>query len=65
MEKIIGENIKRIRLSNNLTQKEFGKLLGFSARTVSDWENCNTEPDLTTLKKIAQVFNMRYEDILD
>ena len=53
MEKLnIGLNLRQIRIDNKLTQKEFGQKLGFSARTVSDWECGNTEPDLTTIKKL-------------
>ena len=65
MEKIVSQNIKNIRLINNLTQKEFGAKLGYSARTISDWENGNTEPDLKTIKLIVKIFNVAYEDILD
>lgn len=66
MEKaFIGENIKNIRKVANLSQAKFGSALGFSARTVSDWESGNTEPDITTIKKISKVFNVSYEDILD
>ena len=66
MEKIfIGNNIKAIRKINNLTQKEFGEKLGYSARTVSDWEAGNTEPDLTTIKLITIVFDVKYEEIFE
>ena len=62
---LIGKNIKEIRLSAKLTQKQFGEKLGFSARTISDWECENTEPDLYTIKEICKKFNVTYEDILD
>lgn len=66
MEKIfIGNNIKAIRKINNLTQKQFGEKLGYSARTVSDWEAGNTEPDLTTIKLITIVFDVKYEEIFE
>ena len=61
----IGNNLKSIRKQNKLTQKEFGKKLGYSARTISDWENGNTELDLTTVKKIVTIFDACYEDIFD
>jgi putative transcriptional regulator len=32
------EEIKRIRLSNNLTMKSFGACLGVSPKTVESWE---------------------------
>lgn len=66
MEKInIGKNIKKLRTENNLSQKKFGELFGFSARTISDWECCNTEPDLTTIKSIVKYFDITYEELFD
>ena len=62
---VVAENIKFIRTTNELTQKQFGELLGFSARTVSDWEYGNTEPDIKTIKKMKTIFNLSYEDILN
>ena len=66
MKKVnVGKNIKNIRLENGLTQKDFGKLFGYSARTISDWECGNTEPDLTTIKNIVKNFNLSYEEIFE
>lgn len=66
MEKVnIGKNIRKIRIENNLTQKMFGELFGFSARTISDWEGSNTEPDLTTIKSIVKYFDISYEELFD
>jgi len=66
MDKVfIGNNIKAIRKEHSLSQKDFGLLFGFSARTVSDWECGNTEPDLTTIKNIVSHFGLTYEELLD
>lgn len=66
MEKVnVGKNIKLLRVDNKLSQKNFGELFGFSARTVSDWECCNTEPDLTTIKRIVKHFDITYEELFD
>ena len=64
-KKQVAQNIKTIRQMNRLSQKEFGQKLGFSARTVSDWECCNTEPDIKTLRNMTKIFDVTYEDILD
>lgn len=60
-----GKNIKEVRIACKLTQKEFGEKLGFSARTVSDWEHNNTEPDMITIKKIVKTFKIAYEEIFE
>ena len=66
MEKInIGKNIKTLRSNNQLSQKKFGEILGYSARTISDWECNNTEPDLTTIKRMVKYFDITYEELFD
>jgi len=48
-----------------LSQKKLGELLGFSARTVSDWECGNTEPDIKTIKELIIVLNITLEELFD
>lgn len=57
-----GKIIRTLRKSRNLSQKDFGKLFGFSARTISDWENGNTEPNIATIKAIVKQFDISYEE---
>ncbi len=62
----IGENIKFIRLKKGLTQQEFAKLLNVdSSSAISNWEKGKREPDLITLKKIAQLGNVSVDWILN
>ena len=65
MNKTFGGNIKVFRQLNNLTQKQLGEMLGFSARTISDWEYNNTQPDIKTIKKIVQVLNITLDELFD
>ena len=51
----IGENIRRFRIENNLTQEEFGQLLGISAQAISKWENEKNYPDIVLLPDIARI----------
>ena len=62
MDKCVCNTIKTLRKSKGLSQKELGKALGFSARTVSDWENGNTEPNIATIKEIVKYFDISYEE---
>jgi len=48
--------VKELRLSENLTQEQFGKIFGCNKTAVSKWENGTTEPDFNTLIKIAGYF---------
>ncbi|MBQ9255290.1 MAG: helix-turn-helix domain-containing protein [Clostridia bacterium] len=47
--------IKKIRENLGLNQTEFGKLLGISKNTVSNWENKNTEIPKTMQPLIAKI----------
>ncbi|MBQ9795443.1 MAG: helix-turn-helix transcriptional regulator [Clostridia bacterium] len=48
-----------------LSQQKLGELLGFSARTVSDWECGNTEPDIKTIKSITIILEVSLEELFD
>lgn len=60
-----GNNLKIYRLEKKLTQKQLGELVGFSARTVSDWEANNTQPDINTIKKIVKILNITFDELFD
>ena len=58
MEILIGYNIKRIRLSRGLTQREMAERLSVSPQAVSKWERGKTYPDVTMLLPIADMFGV-------
>lgn len=60
----IGENIKKIRTQNRITQKELAKALNVSIRTIQNYESGNREPNIDTLYKIANIFNVDIKVIL-
>lgn len=51
-----------MRKSKGLSQTELGKILGYSARTISDWEYGNTEPNINAIKAIVKYFDITYEE---
>ncbi len=63
--KSFGSNIREYRKLKNLSQQQLGELLGFSARTVSDWECGNTEPDIKTIKLLSKVLDIPIEYLFD
>lgn len=65
MENSVGNIIRALRKSKNLSQKEFGEKLGFSPRTVSDWEAGNTEPDINTIRALVKFFDITYDEFFD
>ena len=62
---MFGESLKNIRLSKGLSQKELANILTVSFQTISHWESNYSEPDLTTLKRLTEVLNCSYEDLMD
>jgi len=62
---MFSENIRNLRIENDLTQEEMAKILEVSRSTVSAWENEKTEADFNTLKKIKEHFGVTYEELLD
>ena len=54
-----GENIKRIRIKRNMTQKELGeKLGGISQQQIGQWETGKVNPKIETIQKIAHALNV-------
>lgn len=59
-----GNLICSMREANNLTQKEFAKILDVSDKAISKWENGQAIPRMETLEKIAKVFATTVEDLI-
>lgn len=60
----LGQAISQIRKERGLTQEAFGKMLSVTRQTVSNWENEKSYPDLSTLVKISDEFNVSLDVLL-
>ena len=58
------ENLKRLRLENNFSQKALAEKLNVNFRTVSAWEKSICEPSLEILVKISEIFDETLEDLI-
>lgn len=56
--------IKEERLNKGLSQPELAKIMNVSKQTISNWENGNRMPDVLTLKKLADFFNVSTDYLL-
>lgn len=45
-----------LRIENDLTQTDVGKIVGKSKTTVATWEQGKSSPDIQTLYKLAQFY---------
>lgn len=60
----VGNNIKQLRKKAGLTQKDMGELLNIPCSTYSNYENNNREPKKQILIQIAEIFDVKLEDLL-
>lgn len=64
MELQIGLTIRELRREKNLTQEQLASKLCTSQDTISLWECGKSYPDLPTLVKIAEIFNISTDYLL-
>lgn len=53
---MFGKRIRKLRLEQNLKQKDLAAKLGISTSSVGMYEREERQPDVETLKKIADFF---------
>ena len=63
MKKMIGEKIKKLRIANNLNQKELAEKLNITQASLSTYETGIKLPSLDTLKKISEYFGKSLDDL--
>ena len=56
-EKTLGDRVKKLRLLNNTTIKDFGKKCKVSPETIINIEKNRTAPYITTLNKLSKALN--------
>lgn len=54
----IGENIRTLREWKGLSQAELAATLGYSNRSVSDWETGKTKPRFGAVRELAEFFGV-------
>ena len=61
---MIGDNIKSLRRTHDLTQSEFAKIIGISRNSLSRYENGTSSVSTELIDRICQKFNVSYVDIV-
>ena len=57
-QQILSQNLKKIRKAKKLKQKDIERMTGILATTYSRIENMEVFPNLSSLEKIAEAFNV-------
>ena len=58
------DRLKESRIKSGLTQEQLAEKLGIAKSTLSGYESGNREPNVQTIKKIADVLNVSADELL-
>ncbi|EAD1199026.1 helix-turn-helix transcriptional regulator [Listeria monocytogenes] len=61
---MFGNRLKQLRKNNNKTQEDISKILGISRGAYSHIENGRNEPDMETIVKLANIFEVSTDYLL-
>ena len=61
----IGNQLFRARKKSGLSQEEVAEKLGVSRQTISKWEQDETIPDIFQSKKLALLYQLSLDELLD
>lgn len=60
-----GEKIRRLRLEQELSQKDLAEKLEVSRQAIAKWETNRGIPDIDNLKRIAQLFQVSIDYLVN
>ena len=63
-DNVVGRNIRMLRQKHSETQEELGKIIGYGATTVANYESGYRLPDIITAYVIAKHYGVKMEDLL-
>ena len=60
-----GLMLRRLRQEKNISQRKLGEMLDVCNQTISFWETGSREPDLDTLVKLSNIFEVSIDFMLN
>ena len=54
-----------LRKSSKFTQMELARKLNVKQNTISNWENGKAKPDIQMTKKLAEVFGVSTDEVIN
>jgi len=64
MRKLVGRNVRRIRLQKSLTQEQLSASSGFSQQYISDLERGLRNPTVVSVYELAQALGVNYLELM-
>ncbi|HHW43811.1 MAG TPA: helix-turn-helix transcriptional regulator [Desulfotomaculum sp.] len=62
---MLGHNLKKIRQNKGLSQLKLSKLSGVAQSSISEIESGKSNPNISTLRKLANVLEISLDELLD
>ena len=64
MRKLVGRNVRRLRLAAGMTQEQYAERSGFSQQYISDLERGRRNPTIVSLFELAQALGASPRDLI-
>ena len=64
MRKLVGDNVRRVRIKKGLTQELFADVSGFSQQYISSLEKGHRNPTIITVFELASALGVSHMDLL-
>lgn len=62
---MISRNLKSLRKKNQYTQEELAEKINVSRQSVAKWENGESNPDIESCIKLANLYNVKLDDLVN
>ena len=63
--KKLAKKIRELRKQSNYNQSQLSRIIGMTPSTISDWENERSEPNVTQLIKLADIFECSIDYLVE
>ena len=60
----MGNKILELRKQNHMSQEQLAEKIGVARQTISKWELGETSPDIEQSKKLAQIFQVSLDELV-
>ena len=64
VKRVLGDKLKELREDKNMSQKALADKLGVTQQAVGKWERGKSEPDIATINKLADIFEVNTDYLL-
>lgn len=58
------DNLRAMRIERSITQEQLAKKINISLKTISHWETGYTEPSISQLIAIADIYSVSLDELV-